>query len=47
LESSTALTSGTWSDVGSILEATPAVSMLEAPLDGPRRFFRVRVVGGP
>jgi hypothetical protein len=46
LETSTALHAG-WSNVGSVLQANAAVSMLEAPVDGPRRFFRVRVVGGP
>jgi len=46
LETSTALDAG-WSNVGPVLEANAAVSMLEAPVDGPRRFFRVRVVGGP
>jgi glycosidase len=46
LETSTTLDAG-WSNVGPVLEANAAVSMLEAPVDGPRRFFRVRVVGGP
>jgi hypothetical protein len=38
---------GAWSDVGPVMDANAAVSLLEAPVDGPRRFFRVRVVGGP
>lgn len=46
LETSTTLDAA-WSEIGPVLEANAAVSLLEAPLDGPRRFFRVRVVGGP
>lgn len=46
LETSTTLDAG-WSDVGPVMEANAAVSLLEAPVDGPRRFFRVRVVDGP
>lgn len=46
LETSTDLDAA-WSDVGPAVEANGPVSLLEAPVDGDRRFFRVRVVGGP
>ena len=46
LETSTTLANGSWSDAGAPLEAVGADSMISAPVDGGRRFYRVRVEEG-
>jgi glycosidase len=46
LETSTTLLDGSWSDTGVPLEAVGASSMISAPVDGGRRFYRVRVKEG-